>query len=46
MVNYTLKEIEGIGPANSSKMQTAKVLTVRGLLKKGGQPGGQARRGE
>ena len=46
MVNYNLKEIEGIGPANSRKMQTAKIQTVRGLLKKGGQPGGQTRRDE
>jgi len=41
MVNYRLKEIEGIGPANSSKMQSAKVLTVQGLLKKGGTPKGR-----
>jgi predicted flap endonuclease-1-like 5' DNA nuclease len=41
MVNYTLKEIEGIGPANSSRMQSAKVLTVQGLLKKGGTPKGR-----
>ena len=41
MVNYKLKEIEGIGPANSSRMQTAKVLTVQGLLKKGGTPRGR-----
>ena len=41
MVNYNLKEIEGIGPANSRKMQTAKIQTVRGLLKKGGTPRGR-----
>ena len=41
MVNYNLKEIEGIGPANSRKMQTAKIQTVRGLLKKGGTPKGR-----
>jgi len=41
VVNYRLKEIEGIGPANSNKMQTAKVLTIQGLLKKGGTPKGR-----
>lgn len=41
MVNYTLKEIEGIGAANSSRMQSAKVLTVQGLLKKGATPRGR-----
>ncbi|MBN2552286.1 MAG: DUF4332 domain-containing protein [Spirochaetales bacterium] len=41
MVNYKLKEIEGIGAAQSSRMQSAKVLTVQGLLKKGGTPRGR-----
>jgi predicted flap endonuclease-1-like 5' DNA nuclease len=35
MPNYKLVEIEGIGPANSKKMNKANIKTVRGLLKKG-----------
>jgi len=41
MPNYTLSQIEGIGPANSKKMQKAKVQTVRGLLKRGATPKGR-----
>lgn len=41
MPNYSLKQIEGIGAANSRKMEKAKVQTVRGLLKKGGTPKGR-----
>jgi predicted flap endonuclease-1-like 5' DNA nuclease len=41
MPNYNLKQIEGIGPANSRKMERAKIQTVRGLLKRGGTPKGR-----
>jgi len=35
MPNYKLIEIEGIGSANSKKLNKANIKTVRGLLKKG-----------
>jgi hypothetical protein len=41
VINYRLKEIEGIEPVNSSRMQSAKILAVQGLLKKGGTPRGR-----
>jgi len=41
MPNYPLAQIDGLGPANSKKMQKAKVQTVRGLLKRGATPKGR-----
>ena len=41
MPNYKLKEIEGIGPVNSSKMERAEIVTVRNLLERGGTPKGR-----
>ncbi len=41
MPNYNLVQIEGIGPANSNKMKSAKVLTTATLLKKGSTPKGR-----
>lgn len=41
MPNYSLVQIEGIGPANSNKMKSARVLTTGTLLKKGGTPQGR-----
>ena len=41
MPNYKLSKIEGIGPAQSKKMQVAKIQTVRGLLQKGATPKGR-----
>ena len=41
MPNYSLVQIEGIGPANSKKMGSAKVLTTSMLLKKGATPKGR-----
>jgi predicted flap endonuclease-1-like 5' DNA nuclease len=39
--SYRLIDLEGIGPANSRKMDAAKVKTTRGLLAKGGTPRGR-----
>lgn len=41
MPNYSLMQVEGIGPANSKKMGKVKIQTVRGLLKRGGTPKGR-----
>ena len=41
MPSYRLIDLEGIGPANSRKMDEAKIKTVRGLLQKGGTPKGR-----
>ncbi|MBN1834960.1 MAG: DUF4332 domain-containing protein [Spirochaetales bacterium] len=41
MANYKLERIEGIGPAQSKKMQAAKILSVKGLLQKGATPKGR-----
>jgi predicted flap endonuclease-1-like 5' DNA nuclease len=41
MPSYRLIDLEGIGPANSRKMDEARIKTVRGLLQKGGTPKGR-----
>jgi predicted flap endonuclease-1-like 5' DNA nuclease len=41
MQSYRLVNLEGIGPANSRKMDEAKIKTVHGLLQKGGTPKGR-----
>jgi predicted flap endonuclease-1-like 5' DNA nuclease len=41
MPNYNLKQIEGIGAANSKKMEKMKIQTVRSLLGRGATPKGR-----